>query len=186
MDQDALRGWRGGSHLCRWICRWRSWRSTSWRVCVRRRQRLMARAAPAPPEAAPVGRGGPPRARRLRSVRSLRPAWPPLAVLPLSRRTVRFLLHCRLPGHTPSAICPPPWRCWPTSTSARSPPTAPTAHVASRSWLTLAHPGEHSRSKSRCRATTRGCLTNRARCVIVVLDEDRTEAVWAENALDPG
>jgi hypothetical protein len=65
--------------------------------------------------------------------------WPPLAVLPLSLRTVRFLLQVALPPpvlDVPAAFA---WLAWPTSTSGRWPPTAPTASASSRSWLTLAN-----------------------------------------------
>jgi hypothetical protein len=63
---------------------------------VRLRQRLLAANASPPAAAAPAGREGASQ-RQETAVRPAGAPWPPLAVLPVSLRTVRFLLQVTLP-----------------------------------------------------------------------------------------
>jgi SRSO17 transposase len=143
MDHDELRFWRGWQHHMTLVI-------LAQHVLVRLRQRLMERsdrdrtAATTGARAAshvmepPAGESGGERGRaggshsrqQLRRCQTACPG-PRWRACRSVSRTCAACSKRRSPS--PCSLCPPSWRCWPTGTSARWPPTVPTANA---SWHT--------------------------------------------------
>jgi hypothetical protein len=92
-------------------------------------------------------------------VRPLTASWPPLAVVPLSLRALRYLLRVTLPQPTLDLTAA---LAWPAYQQQRQ-VAAYRSYRSHRSHRTrvlgqLAHPGLPARSKSRCRASIPSAL----------------------------